>query len=285
MAKRVLILILLLVMVSAGSAQAQDGEFLGIDAGSYTPGSWITMRWQVIDVDMAIVEVYDLAQPDRLVQLYDNLPTQGVHEFFLPATLTSGVRVVLWSANRPKGYTPVTMYARLRSQALELSSTLPPTPLAATPISTPACETRFYFPGDASTDCTPMRQGTDEATYQRFENGVMLWRKRSGDVWVLEKSGLALYYPETVYGLFADNPISITPPEGRSAPANGFGRVWGNVEDVRTALGWALGAEVGYTMTVQYSAEPFYTPYFFMTLPDGSAAKILHGGRWTLETP
>ncbi|MBI1259340.1 MAG: hypothetical protein GC204_17885 [Chloroflexi bacterium] len=284
MAKRVLILILLLmtmVVVSTGSAQAQDGEFLGIDAGSYTPGSWITMRWHVIDADMAILEVYDLAQPDKLVQLYDNLPTQGVHDFFLPATLTSGVRVVLWAADRPKGYTPVTMYARLRSQALTLPITTPVPVLPPTPV----CETKFYFPGDISSDCTPMRQGLDQATYQPFENGLMLWRKSSGDVWVLEKSGLALYYPETLYGLMADNPIHDTPPVGRSAPANGFGRVWGNVEDVRVALGWALGGEVGYTMTVQYAAEPFNAPYFFMTLPDGSAAKILSGGRWTLETP
>ena len=47
MTERVLIFILLILLVSVSVAQAQDAEFLGIDAGNYVPGSWITVRWHV----------------------------------------------------------------------------------------------------------------------------------------------------------------------------------------------------------------------------------------------
>ena len=88
---------------------------------------------------MAILEIYDLAHPDVTVQLYDNLPTQGVHDFFLPPALVSGVRIVLWSADRPNFYVPVTMYARLRSQALELPAILPVPVASPTPAAAGAC--------------------------------------------------------------------------------------------------------------------------------------------------
>src|SRR5690349_74679 len=117
MTKRVLIFILLILVVSVGAAQAQDGEFIGIDAGSYTPGSWINVRWRVTNVDVALIEIYDLAHPDTPVDGYRGLPTEGVREIYLPASLSHGVRVVLYSANlNTKVFTYVPMYDTLRSE-------------------------------------------------------------------------------------------------------------------------------------------------------------------------
>ncbi|MEO8396872.1 MAG: hypothetical protein ABI700_28010, partial [Chloroflexota bacterium] len=267
MLKRVLILIgFLMLMVSV--AQAQDGEFLGIDAGSYTPGSWINVRWRVTHAEVALLQIYDLAHPDVPVDGYRGLPPEGVREIFLPVTLVHGVRVVLYAANlNTKVFTYVPMYDVLRSQALELPVDSPA--LSATLVPTPAAAGACLPISDSSQDdsrCLPTREGTVQAAYEPFENGFMLWRADSGEVWMLEKSGVYVRYSETVFGLMPDNPIPDVPPTGRSSPANGFGRVWGNVEDVRKALGWALGPEVGYTMTVHYAAEPFASPYIFMSL-------------------
>ena len=284
MAKRALIFILLIFTVSFSIVQAQENEFLGIDATSYTPGSWITVRWRVTNVDVALLEIYDLAQPNAPVQAYRGLPTEGVRDFYLPPTLVNGVRVVVYSANlNTKVFTYVPMFDTLRSQTLVLSVT----PAVPVPSPTPVisdCLPTFYFPDKDQSKCLPMRQGTVQAAYQPFENGFMLWRGDSGEVWVMEKSGLTLRYPEELYGLLPDNPITDAAPKGRSVPANGFGRVWGNVEDIRKALGWSLGSEVSYTMTVQYALNGVKVPYSYMTLPDDQVVKIFDGGRWAFET-
>ena len=76
----------------------------------------------------------------------------------------------------------------------------------------------------------------------------------------------------------ADNPVKDNPPPGKVKPVNAFGRVWGNFDFIRNALGWAVGAEQGYTMTVIYGTrQP--APDITFTLPNGSVHR--QGGTWT----
>ena len=83
------------------------------------------------------------------------------------------------------------------------------------------------------------------ATIQEFENGWMLWRADTGDIWVLfeRRNGQAIRYGVSSYGSLS-NAINVgaTPPN-RIRPIMGFGRVWSNIVDVRTRLGWAMGGE------------------------------------------
>jgi hypothetical protein len=105
-----------------------------------------------------------------------------------------------------------------------------------------------------------------QAAYQPFENGYMLWMSTGGAVYVLLKDGRALSYAQFTYESLPNNPVADVPPAGRASPSGGFGRVWGNYSEVRTALGWALGVEQGYTMTVY---NPLYRMgFFWVTFPD-----------------
>ena len=172
-------------------------------------------------------------------------------------------------------FLPVVCLLIVTAGAAQAQAIIPPQPDAS-------C---FFIHDVESSGCLPSARYPIQSAYQPFENGFMLWRADSGEVWVFEKSGAVLRYPEDIYAVTPDNPITTPPPSGRSAPAQGFGRVWGNFASVRHTLGWALGPEVGYTMTIQFTRYPFYVPYFYMTLPNGAVTKILNSGRWTLETP
>jgi hypothetical protein len=269
--KRVLLfLVFLTLSASAAQAQATTVYFVS-DTPQYIPGSAMTIRWKVTGVDLAIIEVYDLADPSAPIASFFNLPLEDTLDVPIPRTALSGVRLILWAANYPNFPIPVAMYARLASISLDVPA---------------ACLPTFYFDGEARVDdCLPAVQYPVQAAYQPFEDGFMLWRGDSGEVWVLEKTGRARRYSESVYGLLPDNPITDEAPSGYSKPILGFGRVWGNFEEVRETLGWALGGEQGYTMTVQFTQAPIITSYFYMTLPDAQVIRIMSSGMWTFETP
>jgi hypothetical protein len=142
-----------------------------------------------------------------------------------------------------------------------------PTPVAATPtlvVATPA--------PDAFTE-SQLR-----AAYQPFENGEMLWLSNDGTIYVLLKNGQARLYSQATYGPLAENPITDPAPAGRAKPVSGFGRVWGHFAEVRTALGWALGTEQGYTATLRLPIGN--STYFLVTLPGDRIIRIrtLAGG-------
>jgi hypothetical protein len=91
-----------------------------------------------------------------------------------------------------------------------------------------------------------------QSTFQAFENGFMTWRSDTGeiDVYFGTNGGVAAGYLREYYGALPDNPFN-NPPQGRVRPIMGFGKVWGNLSDVRTPLGWATAPEVGFTMRVR----------------------------------
>lgn len=118
---------------------------------------------------------------------------------------------------------------------------------------------------------------------QSFERDFMVLRA--------DKSGITAYFgsingtlrdfPASGYGRLPDNPIPDVPPFGFVRPAFGFGKVWGNYSDVRSALGWAVSGEQGYITTVtRYSSA-----LFDFTLPNGNCALVSGGSRWSLNCP
>lgn len=100
------------------------------------------------------------------------------------------------------------------------------------------------------------------ATLQRFERGMMIWQSDTGLIRVILNSGYAYNYPVGVYGSLPDNSY-FNPPTGRIRPINGFGRVWGNNNYIRSYLGWATSPEVGYTMTVNHVNNSVYLSLLF----------------------
>jgi hypothetical protein len=91
------------------------------------------------------------------------------------------------------------------------------------------------------------------ATVQYFQHGFMIWRADTGSITVYydtqDGGGHMQTYPSTAYGRLSDNRVRETPPRGMQRPIMGFGRVWGNMPNVRTLLGWATGGERGFLLT------------------------------------
>jgi hypothetical protein len=92
-----------------------------------------------------------------------------------------------------------------------------------------------------------------QAAFQQFERGMMIWDGSTGTVHIfygLNGGPVSGYLLES-YANLPDNPIPDEPPAGMLKPVNAFGRIWGNPNqsDVRDSLGWAVGGEIGYTMT------------------------------------
>lgn len=236
-----------------------------------------------------------VAQFDRYIGMsqYDVMTTENIG-----GAIPANTRVRISQA-RYDGtqwwYVVVTQDEQRSAEAREAQLTFAPgvTPNAPTPTSalptatyTPTpCKPVFYFSEQHRAICSlPAQQASVQAAYQPYQNGFMLWRQDTGDVWVFSGSSV-LKYAEAAYGPLPDNPVTDAPPQGMVRPISGFGRVWGNFENVRSLVGWATAPEQGYTMTVQFTAAPVITNYFYMTLPDSRVVKVFDDLTWAFETP
>lgn len=125
------------------------------------------------------------------------------------------------------------------------------------------------------------RTETMTAAYQPFEHGFMLWFGATGDVQVYYGfgSGQAEIYPQSSYQNLPDNPVTDSPPNMLFKPINAFGRMWGNVEAVRSQLGWATTPEQGYTLTMSTRLD---NGAVTLTLPNGIRIYQL-GNSWTQQ--
>jgi murein DD-endopeptidase MepM/ murein hydrolase activator NlpD len=146
----------------------------------------------------------------------------------------------------------------------------------------------FVPSGGTSPAATPTVSGIPEhpvwsyyvgATYQQFEHGFMTWQG-SGVIWAFFDNGRVVSYPLHVYGGLSDGARYVGPPlpAGLGMPTNGFKRVWSNFKETHDLLGWAVGGEKGYQMSL--IASSFGRSYFDMSLPDGKLIRIFSDGTW-----
>jgi hypothetical protein len=115
---------------------------------------------------------------------------------------------------------------------------------------------------------TPTAQGT-QAALQRFEHGLMIWLQTQQEIWALADSPIAGQYYWRVYpdlyidGMLESDP-AIVPPAGKFQPVRGFGIAWreGSTSQrpLREELGWAIERESGFTTTLTYYPQGFYSP-------------------------
>lgn len=111
---------------------------------------------------------------------------------------------------------------------------------------------------------------------QRFENGEMIYRADTGDIYVLSnKSGHWWFFSSTQYGQLALNQ-NTNAPINRIAPIMGFGRVWANNASIRNELGWAVLPEISLEMTFTLLS----TGEFYMTRLDGTSLQLFTNGTW-----
>jgi hypothetical protein len=125
---------------------------------------------------------------------------------------------------------------------------------------------------------TPTTQ-TVQAAYQPFESGFMIWNGTSGDVHTYFNTGRADTVMQGIYSGFPDTTNGATPPDGLIRPHNAFGLVWGGYNYLEGGLGWATGAEQGYSATLEFPAD---SSGVIISLPD--RRKVLQNGySWTYQ--
>ncbi len=91
---------------------------------------------------------------------------------------------------------------------------------------------------------------------QRFEQGWMFWLQPNQQIWLLTANDSdehlwTVYDDDFVDGDIESDP-EIVAPEGKQQPVRGFGKLWRENLEVRTALGWALEDELGHTTRYEY---------------------------------
>ncbi len=121
----------------------------------------------------------------------------------------------------------------------------------ATLVSTPSiCSGDAFFFDNTTPDlCATGPVIHVTASAQQFENGTMLYRADTDDIYVFGNRGVTLVQ-SSIYD-YLGTPEAVTPPEGRLAPADRFGRVWANISGVRDDLGWATSSVSSYQAVMQ----------------------------------
>lgn len=91
---------------------------------------------------------------------------------------------------------------------------------------------------------------------QRFEGGWMFWLQPNQQIWLLsvndEGENIWSIYDDTFVEGDAESDAEIAAPEGMQQPIRGFGKLWRENLEVRTAIGWALEDERGHTTRYEY---------------------------------
>ena len=141
------------------------------------------------------------------------------------------------------------------------------------------CNYVYFFPTGPEVACPQTDVGEVQAAYEVFENGYMIWRGDTSDIYVLLNTGDVRVVKDRWQGEMITFPDP--PPAGLYQPTRGFGRVWVDDPALRRAIGWAVTLEQGYTMNYQLSSD--YSPRLYVNWPDGTVIYLsLYGdtGTW-----
>ena len=214
-------------------------------ADALPPGGSVTVSWSVQGTQYALLDVFDLDTNVIITQLWD-LPLIGTTNITMPTTVRSGIRVVVYAANKAYG-TTITMYGREAQRELTIGLNV------AAPSSV-----------------------TTRAAFQQYERGFLIWRADTGGVMMFSTTAPHVaFFRQSDYEGLPDNPITSV-PTGFVLPVNGFGRVWGGFQHVRDSVGYATGAEQSYTLTARIVGNGTIS----YTLPDGRVATVDGLGAW-----
>ena len=131
-----------------------------------------------------------------------------------------------------------------------------------------------YIPdGYVNMDC-PVNQQTVQIATQSFENGFMLWRADTRQIYTLFNGGIFWVYddiwtPDIVYDMPSE------PPAGFIAPERGFGYLWATNESVNFQLGWATSPEQSSIVTLEtYMIPARFVDIIMLELPNGRVVQI-----------
>jgi photosystem II stability/assembly factor-like uncharacterized protein len=110
---------------------------------------------------------------------------------------------------------------------------------------------------------------------QPFEDGLMIWRKDTTEIYVLTGVGRWQIFDDTWDESQPQDDPTLTPPADRLQPVRGFGKIWREQGGPQAAIGWATAVESGSEATVQD-----WSGGTLLTFGPGDILAILNDGRW-----
>lgn len=222
----------------------------------------ITVSWQVQNAE--IVQIAQIAADGRYLRSSEEINLTGTRTFSPLANDYYVAQFFIYAGDRAgNGVT----------DTLELEVLCPYT---------------FFVSAEGLADRCPVQAvATFAGAYQLFERGEAIWRGDRNEIVLLYSGGTYEIFPDTYQegeAIVYPDGISIPDPDsGQTLPIRGFGKVWANHSSARNGLGFAIGVEVGYTITGQDVADPSvqrgYSSSFF-TFPDESVVELRPDGTW-----
>ena len=100
---------------------------------------------------------------------------------------------------------------------------------------------------------------------QLFQNGMMIWREDTRQIWMILNDSTSLQVFDDSYVDGEADPTA-SPPNTFFAPKRGFGKVWVQLGGEKSVLGWGTAPESQISLTIQPAGRGSYTTY--VRLPD-----------------
>lgn len=171
----------------------------------------------------------------------------------LPPSKTASATPTMTTEPPPSQTPTVTVTATSTQPILPTSVIIPVTAIAAQPIDE-ICDSTWFFLQPRPDACPRNAPLADQGVYQRFENGHMVWVRRTDAIYVMYSDNVnprwEVYRDFFVEGMPEES--GTNPPTNRWAPRRGFGLLWRNNVAVRNRIGWAIQKdETPYSVNLQ----------------------------------
>lgn len=154
----------------------------------------------------------------------------------------------------PPSQTPTVTVTSTRTQPiLPTSVIIPVTSISVQPIAE-ICDSTWFFLQPRPESCPRNVPLADQGVYQQFENGYMMWVRRTDAIYILYSDTTnprwEVFRDYFVEGMPQD--FNEVPPAFRWEPVRGFGLLWRNNSAVRSRIGWATQEhETPYSVKLQ----------------------------------
>jgi hypothetical protein len=227
------------------------------------PSQQMPRRWRPLSTWLAIAGLLAIGVIAGLLINSANTGSQGSPTLTTPTTYValqpSVTPTLAATAQLPTSTptrTPTSTFTQTYTALPTPNNTLSPT-LSAIPLSdTAAVFQRLLVRAPELTQAlgSPMvaQPINVPGSIQIFENGLMIWRGDSKDIYALSRQETFLTFRDTWTS--RSNPLSCEahPPRDFFQPAHGFGKVWCDNSELRNDLGFARTAEEqNYTFALQ----------------------------------
>ena len=199
----------------------------------------------------------------------------------LPPSKTPSQTPTMTSEPPPSQTPTVTVTSTQTQPILPTSVIIPVTSVAVQPIAE-VCDRTWFFIQPRPESCPRNTPLADQGVYQQFENGYMIWVRRTDAIYVLYNDSTnprwEVYRDYFVEGM--PEKFNMAPPPNRWEPVRGFGLLWRNNPTVRSRIGWATQQrELPYSVQLQIGDDNA----IFLNDPSGNIFGLTSDrNSWTL---